>query len=38
MVGGLPVGLQIAAPQGCDDQVLAVAAWCEARLPFAPLS
>jgi amidase len=38
MVGGLPVGLQIAAPQGCDDRVLAVAAWCEARLPFAPLS
>ncbi len=37
-VDGLPVGLQIAAPQGCDDRVLAVAAWCEARLPFAPLA
>ena len=38
MVGGLPVGLQIAAPQGADDRVLSVAAWCEARLRFAPLA
>ncbi|MFO1397775.1 MAG: amidase [Burkholderiales bacterium] len=38
MVRGLPVGLQVAAPQGADDRVLAVAAWCEARLPFAPLA
>jgi amidase len=30
----MPVGLQIAAPAGGDDRVLAVAAWCEARLPF----
>lgn len=37
-VRGLPVGLQVAAPQGADDRVLAVAAWCEARLPFAPLA
>lgn len=36
-VGGLPVGLQLAAPQGRDDALLAVAAWCEARLPFAGL-
>jgi Asp-tRNA(Asn)/Glu-tRNA(Gln) amidotransferase A subunit family amidase len=32
--GGLPMGLQLAAPQGRDDALLAVAAWCEARLPF----
>jgi amidase len=37
-VGGLPIGLQLAAPQDRDDRVLAVAAWCEARLPFAPLA
>jgi Asp-tRNA(Asn)/Glu-tRNA(Gln) amidotransferase A subunit family amidase len=37
LVGGLPVGLQLAAPQGRDDALLAVAAWCEARLPFAGL-
>ena len=30
----MPVGLQLAAPQGCDDRLLAVAAWCGARLPF----
>ncbi len=34
---GLPLGLQIAAPTGRDDRVLAVAAWCEAALPFAGL-
>jgi Asp-tRNA(Asn)/Glu-tRNA(Gln) amidotransferase A subunit family amidase len=31
---GLPMGLQLAAPQGRDDTLLATAAWCEARLPF----
>jgi Asp-tRNA(Asn)/Glu-tRNA(Gln) amidotransferase A subunit family amidase len=33
-LGRLPVGLQLAAPQGCDDRLLAVAAWAEQRLPF----
>ena len=32
---GLPIGMQIASPAGTDDQLLAVAAWCEGRLPFA---
>ena len=31
---GLPLGLQIAAPVDRDDRVLAVAAWCESKLPF----
>jgi Asp-tRNA(Asn)/Glu-tRNA(Gln) amidotransferase A subunit family amidase len=35
--GGLPLGMQLAAPQGADDRLLGAAAWCEARLPFAPL-
>ncbi len=30
----MPVGLQLAAPQGCDDRLLAAASWCAARLPF----
>jgi Asp-tRNA(Asn)/Glu-tRNA(Gln) amidotransferase A subunit family amidase len=30
----MPVGLQLAAPAGCDDSLLAVAAWCGARLSF----
>jgi Asp-tRNA(Asn)/Glu-tRNA(Gln) amidotransferase A subunit family amidase len=30
----MPMGLQVAAPRGCDDRLLAVAAWCEARLPY----
>jgi Asp-tRNA(Asn)/Glu-tRNA(Gln) amidotransferase A subunit family amidase len=30
----LPIGLQLAAPQRHDDRLLAVAAWCESRLPF----
>ncbi|MEP7328612.1 MAG: amidase [Betaproteobacteria bacterium] len=30
----MPMGLQLAAPQGCDDRMLAVAAWAEARLPY----
>jgi len=34
---GLPLGMQLAAPLGADDRLLAVAAWCEARLPFTPL-
>jgi len=38
MAGGLPVGLQFAAPQGRDDSLLAAAAWCEARLPFTYLT
>lgn len=38
IVDGLPVGLQVAAPQHADDRVLAIAAWCETRLPFAPLA
>ena len=31
---GLPFGVQIAAPAGGDDRVLAVAKWCEAQLGF----
>ncbi|HEY6597880.1 MAG TPA: amidase, partial [Pseudomonadales bacterium] len=31
---GLPLGMQLAAPAGADDRLLAVAAWCEAKLPF----
>ena len=31
---GLPLGMQPATPAGQDDRLLAVAAWCEARLPF----
>jgi amidase len=31
---GMPLGLQLAAAAGSDDRLLAVAAWCEARLPF----
>jgi len=30
----MPIGLQLAAPQGCDDRLLAVAAWCGARLSY----
>jgi Asp-tRNA(Asn)/Glu-tRNA(Gln) amidotransferase A subunit family amidase len=30
----MPVGLQLAAPQNCDDRLLAMAAWCGARLTF----
>lgn len=36
LADGLPVGLQLAAPQGRDDSLLAAAAWCEARIRFAP--
>jgi Asp-tRNA(Asn)/Glu-tRNA(Gln) amidotransferase A subunit family amidase len=35
---GLPFGLQLAAPVGADDQVLAVAKWCEEQLAFKGLS
>jgi Asp-tRNA(Asn)/Glu-tRNA(Gln) amidotransferase A subunit family amidase len=38
MAGRLPMGLQLAAPQGHDDHVLSVASWCEARLPFRALA
>ncbi len=31
---GLPLGLQLAATPGRDERLLAVAQWCEARLPF----
>jgi Asp-tRNA(Asn)/Glu-tRNA(Gln) amidotransferase A subunit family amidase len=34
LVGGLPVGLQLAAPQARDDSLLAAAAWCETRIAF----
>lgn len=37
MLGALPIGLQVAAPQGRDDRLLSVAAWCERELPFAGL-
>jgi Asp-tRNA(Asn)/Glu-tRNA(Gln) amidotransferase A subunit family amidase len=26
--------MQLATPAGTDDRLLAIAAWCEARLPF----
>jgi Asp-tRNA(Asn)/Glu-tRNA(Gln) amidotransferase A subunit family amidase len=35
---GLPLGMQLASPPGTDDRLLSVAAWCETRLPFAPLA
>jgi Asp-tRNA(Asn)/Glu-tRNA(Gln) amidotransferase A subunit family amidase len=31
---GMPLGMQLASPSGSDDKLLAVAAWCEERLPF----
>ena len=34
LVAGMPIGLQLSALPGADDRLLAVAAWCEARLPF----
>ena len=34
LVDGLPIGLQLAAPQGRDDSLLAAAAWCEERIAF----
>jgi amidase len=35
---GLPLGLQLVGVPGGDDHLLAVAAWCEPRLPFAGLA
>jgi Asp-tRNA(Asn)/Glu-tRNA(Gln) amidotransferase A subunit family amidase len=35
---GMPLGMQLAAGAGGDDRLLAVAAWCEARLPFKGLA
>jgi len=37
MLDGLPVGLQLAAPQGRDASLLAAAAWAESLLPPAPV-
>jgi amidase len=34
---GMPLGLQLVAPAGDDARLLAVAAWCEERLPFTGL-
>ena len=31
---GLPLGLQISAPQGGDERVLAIARWSETQLRF----
>ncbi|MEO8305983.1 MAG: amidase [Betaproteobacteria bacterium] len=31
---GMPLGMQLAAPAGNDDKLLAVASWCEGRLAF----
>jgi Asp-tRNA(Asn)/Glu-tRNA(Gln) amidotransferase A subunit family amidase len=35
---GLPLGMQLLAAPGEDARLLAVAAWCEARLPFEGLA
>lgn len=32
------MGLQLAAPRDRDDELLSVAAWCEAWLPFGGLA
>ena len=34
---GLPFGLQLAAGEGDDGRLLALAAWCQRRLPFPSL-
>jgi Asp-tRNA(Asn)/Glu-tRNA(Gln) amidotransferase A subunit family amidase len=34
LVAGMPIGMQLSAAAGADDRLLAVASWCEARLPF----
>jgi len=31
---GLPLGMQLATPGATDNRLLAIAAWCESRLPF----
>jgi Asp-tRNA(Asn)/Glu-tRNA(Gln) amidotransferase A subunit family amidase len=38
LAGGLPLGVQLASIAGGDDRLLAVAHWCEARLPFKGLA
>ena len=35
---GMPLGMQLATAARGDDKLLAVAAWCEARLPFKGLA
>jgi Asp-tRNA(Asn)/Glu-tRNA(Gln) amidotransferase A subunit family amidase len=35
---GLPLGMQFASFAGSDDMLLAVAGWCEARIPFRGLA
>jgi Asp-tRNA(Asn)/Glu-tRNA(Gln) amidotransferase A subunit family amidase len=30
----MPLGLQLASVAGADDALVAVATWCEQRLPF----
>jgi amidase len=35
---GLPLGLQIVGAYKDDDKLLAIASWCEARLPFSGLA
>jgi Asp-tRNA(Asn)/Glu-tRNA(Gln) amidotransferase A subunit family amidase len=35
---GLPLGMQLASFAGSDDMLLAVAGWCEARIPFRGLA
>jgi amidase len=35
---GMPLGMQLATAAGGDDRLLAVAAWCEARLAFKGLA
>jgi amidase len=37
VVHGLPIGLQLAAPQGRDDSLLSAAVWCEERIAFPAL-
>ena len=34
----MPLGMQLFAPPGADARLLAIAAWCEARLPFRGLA
>ena len=34
----MPLGVQLATAAGSDDRLLALAAWCEARLPFKGLA
>jgi Asp-tRNA(Asn)/Glu-tRNA(Gln) amidotransferase A subunit family amidase len=34
LANGMPLGMQLASIAGADDRLLAIAQWCEARLPF----